>query len=100
MDVKSVILALFLAGLDEGLIEYLFGTPMDKIAALKPYKWLLMYLSALAGIGLAFWYQLDLSALIPGVTVSWVGMLLTGIMLGRGANYVHDIIKTYLVKPA
>ena len=53
-----------LAFLTESLTEYIFGTPFDKVPKLAPYKWVLMYVSALVGVGLSFWYQLDLVNLL------------------------------------
>jgi hypothetical protein len=90
--------ALFLAFSTESLTEYLFGTLADKITALKPYKWLLMYVAAIVGVGLCFWYQLDLVELIRGGEATWPGMLLSGLSVGRGANYINDLVSKY-IKP-
>ena len=90
-------LSLLLAFLTESSVEYVLGTPMDKIPALKPHKWLLMYAGLLVGVGLCFFFELDLVAPLYG-DVSWVGQLLTGLAVGRGSNYVHDLYSRY-VKP-
>jgi len=99
MDLKILALAFALAFLSESLVEYLLGTPMDKIPKLAPWKWTLMYASGLMGTGLAFWYSLDLISVIAGKEPTWVGILLTGIMIGRGANWLHDFIGKYLPGP-
>ena len=59
-----------------------------------------MYVSALCGILLAFYYQLDLIALLASVlgesiTVSPVGFILTGLGIGRGANWMHQFVEQY-----
>ena len=88
-----------LAFLTESLTEYIFGTPLDKLGVSK-YKWVLMYISAALGVFLAFWYQLDLVNLLAGVlgeniAPSPVGFALTGLGIGRGANYLHQVVNTY-----
>jgi len=49
-----VVLALVLATLTEGFVEYIFGTLFDKLPKLSAHKWALMYISLLVGVGLAF----------------------------------------------
>lgn len=82
----------------EGTVEYLLGTPFDKIPKLSPFRWLLMYVSLAVGIGLAFYYLLDIVALF-GLATSWVGILLTGVIIGRGANFVSELWSKFLPKP-
>jgi len=89
------LLAFALSFLVESMVEYILGTPMDKIEAAKPFKWLLMYAAAVVGVGLAFWYKLDLISEITG-QVTTVGIVLTGLTLGRGSNYVHDFYQAYI----
>jgi len=82
----------------EGTVEYILGTPFDKIAALTPFKWLLMYVSLAAGLGLAFYYGLDIVSAVFGVGgVTPVGIGLTGIVMGRGASFVRDVWDKYLL---
>ncbi len=81
----------------EGTVEYILGTPFDKFEKMKPYKWLLMYVSLGLGIFLAFYYALDIVALL-GKPTSPVGMALTGIVMGRGANFVNDLWSRFLLK--
>jgi hypothetical protein len=79
----------------EGLVEYLLGTLFDKVAVLSPFKWALMYVSALVGVGLAFFYALDLPAVVFGLPASPVGVLLTGLSIGRGSNFVNDLFSKF-----
>ena len=75
----------------EGGVEYLASPFFDKIAKLTPYKWLLMYASAAVGVGLAFHYKMDFIALAGQLPYSPVGVVATGVFLGRGASYIHSI---------
>lgn len=77
----------------EGVVEYLAGRLFEKIEKLKPYDWLLMYLSAAVGIALAFWYRLDILALWLGEVYSPVGVVITGVLVGRGANTINTVAK-------
>lgn len=98
--------ALFLAFLVESMVEFVFGAIADHVEALKPFRWLLMYIALGVGIGLAFHYQLDLVAtlirIVSGVEAAPdpFGMTLSGMAIGRGANYVHQLVSTYFPKPA
>ena len=83
-------LVFFLAFFTETIVEYILGTPMDKIAQVKPFKWCLMYASAVVGVLLAFFYRLDVVAELYG-EATWVGMVITGLAVGRGSNFVHDL---------
>lgn len=89
-----------LAFLTESLVEYVFGTPFDKSKKLKSHKWVLMYVSLAVGVGLAFWYQLDIIVLLANelgedIALGWVGFVLTGSGIGRGANYMHQLVSEH-----
>jgi len=93
-----------LAFLVEGLTEYVFGKPMDKIAVLTPYKWLLMYIALAVGLVGAFNYQLDLIAIaatylsVTSIEPGAFGYVLTGLAIGRGSNYIHEIFGLIMKK--
>lgn len=96
--------AVFLAFLVESTVEYLLGTPMDKVQKLTPYKWLLMY--AAMGVGLlgAFVYKLDLIAQLgqslgTPIQSTTLGIVLTGIAIGRGGNFISDLWGRFFKKP-
>jgi len=82
----------------EGTVEYLFGTLFDKVAQLNQYKWALMYVSLGLGIFLAFHYNLDIPFLLLNLPASPVGVVGTGIIMGRGANFVNDVWDRFLNK--
>jgi hypothetical protein len=101
--------AFMLAFLLEGAVEYLFGTPMDHIEKAKPFKWLLLYPSLVFGVLLCFYYKLDLIILIvyvlskiSGGELIWpvtpVGIILSGVLIGHGANYLYDFLVLVLKK--
>lgn len=55
--------------------------------------WLLRYIAALVGVALAIAYRADLLALFGLVAWSpWIGYVVTGLIIGRGANYLNDVV--------
>jgi len=105
-----IAVAFALAFLTESLVEYLFGTPMTKIAKLAPWKWCLMYVAAVVGVSLALYWKIDLIAVIANgiaqlsnVEYTWnvsiVGQVLSGLAIGRGSNFLHDFLAKALQKP-
>ena len=111
MTIALFSLSFLLSFLIESGTEYIFGTPMSKVKKLQPYTWTLMYVSMAAGIGLCFFYRLDLIALLPtwlaeitqeraDYTPTFVGYILSGLAIGRGSNYLHQVMsKFFPVKP-
>jgi len=92
-----------LAFLVESLVEYLFSPFFEKLPALQPHRWMLMYVAAGVGVGGCFFYGFDLLYLLGGyldaeIQLSWLGMLLTGLAVGRGSNFVHDLVSRFFVK--
>jgi ABC-type thiamin/hydroxymethylpyrimidine transport system permease subunit len=105
-----IAVAFALAFLVESLVEYLIGTPMEHVAVLKPWKWSLMYIAAVVGVALALYWKIDLIAIIAngvaqlsGVEFTWqvsrVGQILSGLIIGRGSNFLHDFLANALKKP-
>ena len=91
----TVVLAL--AFLCESLTEYFFS---DVLIALRLDTKYLRYIAAVVGVGLALLYGLDALRDFLGVSprLAHLGEVLTGLILGRGANYVHDLYTRY-IKP-
>jgi len=55
------------------------------------------YIAPMVAIALCFTYRADLFALLGIVSAwPWVGYLLTGLIIGRGANWVHDFAGRWL----
>lgn len=70
----------------EGLIEYLFSK--DEVS--QP---VLRYMALAFGVVLAIAYNVDILAAM-GMTsiVPLVGNVVSGIVIGRGSNYVNDLV--------
>lgn len=94
--VTIVALSLGLAFLTESMVEYIFGQAVDHLEFLEPFRWLLMYVALAVGVGLSFYYQLDLLAIISEQAGTPVGYALSGLVIGRGANYLHDFVSRYI----
>jgi hypothetical protein len=91
-----------LAFLVETLTEAVLGPLFDKVATLTPHKWALMYLSLLVGVIGALIYGFDLISILsksvqmerpfePGL----FGMIITGLAIGKGSNYLHQFISKF-----
>ena len=94
----GIILAL--AFLTETLVEFLFSDIFLKFPKLAPYAWTQKYIAVVVGIGGAFIYQFDLLYLLAdffGVPLvhSAFGIVMTGIGIGKGSNYLHDFIMRF-----
>lgn len=95
---------LLLAFLIESLVEYVFGALAEHIPALKPYQWLLMYVAMAVGILGALIYQFDLISLCSRLLDVFLpptvfGVIITGMAIGRGATYIHEIMSKWFKKP-
>lgn len=87
----NVALIIAVAILIEGLVEY--GKSITEMFCGGDKKTAITQLVTIAvGIALAFAFNADM--FIPlGLTVNhYIGMVLTGIIMSRGSNYVSDLI--------
>ena len=95
-----------LATLAESLIEYLVrplvkpwveGDPPDDTTYLHARDLILRYTAALVGVVLCVVYRADLLALV-GLASPWpvAGQVLTGLLIGRGSNFVHDFASRWI----
>lgn len=98
---------LILAAVVEALVEYLARPLVAWVyAQLAPNKAApdslpaLRYVSALVGVGMCLVYGADLLA-FAGLEsgVPFVGSIITGALIGRGANFVNDFVSRWFVKP-
>jgi hypothetical protein len=74
--------------------------PDDPPASLPPA--VLRYIAAIVGILLAIAYHADLLALV-GLVSPWspyVGYIVTGLVIGRGSNFLHDLADRWLAPAA
>lgn len=90
-----------LAFVCESMVEYLFAP----LATMLKRTWPvwdeiqpLKYVSLAVGVALAFAYNLDVIYEAFGFVAAWpgVGVVITGLAIGRGSNFVHDFWTTYL----
>jgi hypothetical protein len=92
---ESTVAVLALAFLAESLTEYLFA---GSLSSLRLPSGLLRYIAVGVGVLLAWAYDLDITRdlleLTPRPPI--LGVVLTGVILGRGASYVHDFYGSYL----
>jgi hypothetical protein len=101
MSVLSVLgIILLLSFLVEALVEFLFGQFCDHIPALEPYKWLSFVFAMIAGVTGSFIYQFDLMHLVgewlgSPIPIHAFGITLTGLAIGRGSNFIHDVISKF-----
>jgi len=101
-DVTAVAVFVFFAFLVESTTEYIFSPWVDLAKAkwpvveqLEPLK----FIALIVGVLVSFGFELDLIVVaFPDVTpqAPWFGLLLTGLLIGRGGNFVHDTWKTYI----
>lgn len=92
---EPIVTVLALAFLAESLTEYLFSHLVDGLGLNRGY---LRYIAALVGVGLAVTYEVDLLEQFLGVATDYplVGEIFTGLVLGRGANFAHDLYSRFL----
>ncbi len=102
MDIANTIaLILLAAGVGEGINEFFFIPWLDVVKD----KWnetarvqIIRLWSGLVGVGIAWELQLDVFALLGAdMRHGVVGQILTGLLLGRGSNWVHELIKRFVL---
>lgn len=104
MGIATVFFVIVLmAFMVESLCEAVFGTLAEKVPALTPFSWVIMYLAMGIGVVGAFIYQFDILSLLGSylelsIQITWFGIVLTGLAIGRGSNYLHDLVKRFFVK--
>jgi len=81
MEILAII---FLATFIEGMITYLFGEGEG-----RSY---IRYIALALGVVVAVAYQIDIPAMV-GLPSSVAGFVISGLVIGRGSNYVNDVLK-------
>jgi len=86
---SALVFVLFLASFIEKVTEKFFGN----FKALKGCP--MEVISALMGIGLCFGFRIDLIGFVgfEGAYPEWLGMVLSGVIVGAGANTIHKFVK-------
>lgn len=84
MTTIQALFAIFvLAVLIEGIVEWL-GAPIP--AQIKPY------VAACLAVVACIAYGADLPAALGLPPVQYVGSIVTGLVIGRGSNYLNDLV--------
>lgn len=92
---SQIVMVLVLGVTVEAIVEY-----ANIIFADKVFNWKQL-LAAILGVGLAILAKVDLfSAVGVEFVVPYVGMVLTGVIFSRGANYAADFIRLIHAKGA
>jgi hypothetical protein len=108
---QTAALILMLSALVEGLIEYFIGLLLEPLnqgdgnrevfaQKLDVYQLLMRYSAAAISVALCFAYSVDLMGQVGLHGPAFVGYIATGLLIGRGSNYVHDFISRWLTPPA
>lgn len=89
---ENIIGISLLAVVIEGTITYLFGKNEEYN---QSRNWL-MYVSLLFGIVVAIAYKVDIVAMTGLQSpFPYVGEVVSGLILGRGSNYLNDILQNF-----
>jgi len=80
----------------EGVVEYLFGTPIDKYA--PQFSWALMYVALVVSLAGVYTYKLDVFFAWFGLGNGWTwfGLVMTAAMISRGSNWINDFASKFL----
>lgn len=102
---KYLLLIFFAATVSEAVIEFLVTPILDAVMPkeipknLKLRTVVFNWLSAIFGVVIAVGFHLETFRLLGGAgRYAYIDQVLTGILLGRGANFVHTLIQTFLLK--
>jgi len=89
-ETVNIVAILALATLAEAFVEYFVVPLLEKANAAEYAK----YAALVVGVGLCLAYGIDILAMVIGLVspYPYVGMILSGTIIGRGANYVNDFI--------
>ena len=90
MEISAVFV---MAVVTEAVIAYIKTWVIE-----KKIQWQIIA-AVVLGIAVSFAYRLDIPALV-GIEshIPYVGNVLTGILISRGSNYIHDIYKNIISK--
>jgi hypothetical protein len=104
MEVMQLIgLIILAAAVGEGVIEFLPVPILDKfipnIEANRPVRTVILnILSAVLGVGIAVNFGLGLFSLLGAAGhLGAMDEVLTGVLVGRGSNYVHNFVEKFII---
>lgn len=84
---ENLIGIVLLATFIEGLISYIFGGADGKERA-----WI-KYITLIVGVIVSLLYKVDIFAMVGLTAINpIVGYIMSGLVIGRGSNYLNDFI--------
>ena len=84
--IEAISTIFILAAVVEAIITYV----VPKNNTDEPREWL-KYVSAVLGVGVCVAYNADILATLGVVsTVPYIGAVITGLIVGRGSNFLND----------
>jgi ABC-type uncharacterized transport system permease subunit len=95
--IKAYAITLLLAFSVEFAVEAYLAWALDHLNV-ERFRWLLRYVGLGISEGLAFFYALDIVALLMGNEPTIPGIAITGAIIGGGADAVHTIFRKYILK--
>lgn len=92
---------LFLAIFCEGSIAFFYTDVIRLLGDLTFTDFLRQYsaryIALILGLLLAFGFSVNIPELLRLEAIApWVGIAVTGVVIGRGANYIHDVLSTIM----
>ncbi len=101
MEVLPIVL--LLAFLIESLVEVVFSTLKKTFPFLARVSGLEFYAAMVAGIIGALVYRFDFLVILATwlnipLSSSLFGTLISGLAIGRGSNYLHDLVAKFLTQ--
>jgi len=104
-QVSIVILLMFVAFVVEAVVEYLAASWLKLVITNSEWRAVAMRWTG-GGVGIFFCaiWGIDLMSAVVGAfgfqplqpgPAFWFGTVITGLMIGRGANWLHDLAKKW-----
>jgi hypothetical protein len=81
-NIQAIAAISTLALLIESIVEYFLPSFPEQ------WKWTKMYVAAVLAVGVSIAYGADLPAALGLPSVPYVGSVLTGLIIGRGSNFI------------
>jgi hypothetical protein len=89
-------LILFLAFIAEGTTEYFARPILAYFGTIDTSPMWLRYVAMIVGVALSLAYRADLLLMVGLEAIHpLIGVVLTGILIGRGSNYIHDLVDRF-----
>lgn len=100
MDVLKIFLLIFIfIVFVEGTVEYTFGQFFEHFTKKhKCHSWILRYAATFLALALVLFYKLDLVSTLLFIPVTYEGIIITGVFIGRMSNYINNIVSRHLLK--